>query len=167
MYYIKLLYAHIRKLIHHYCLDVNYSIQHVNVTKTLVIHRHKHRAYHSWQLVFRNPPDFTREIRMKSGGFHPWNPYEIRRISPVKSVWNPPDFTREIHMKSAGFHLKSARFHEIHMKSSGFHEIHRISWNVSFCVMIKYRSFFRKTKHVCCIPEIALCAKHWDFFLHE
>ena len=35
----------------------------------------------------------------KSGGFHPWNPYEIWRISPVKSVWNPPDF-----MKSAGFH---------------------------------------------------------------
>ena len=42
----------------------------------------KHRAYHSWQLVFRNPPDF-----MKSGGFQ------------VKSAQNPADF-----MKSAGFH---------------------------------------------------------------
>ena len=42
----------------------------------------KHRAYHSWQLVFRNPADFTPEIQ---------------RISPVKS---------------AGFHLKSAGFHE-------------------------------------------------------
>ena len=49
--------------------------------------------------------------------------HEIRRISPVKSVWNPPDFTREICMKSTGFHLKSTRFNEIHMKSTGFHEI--------------------------------------------
>ena len=54
----------------------------------------KHRAYHSWKLVFRNPADFTREIRQISG-----------------------------------------------VKSGGFHEIK----NVSFCVMIKYRSFFRKT----------------------
>ena len=91
----------------------------------------------------------------KSAGFHPWNPYEIRRISPVKSVWNPADFTREIHMKSSGFH--SWNPYEIcriswnlpdFTKSAGFHEIRRISWNVSFCVMIKYRSFFRKTKHI-------------------
>ena len=30
--------------------------------------------------------------------------FEIRWISPVKSVWNPVDFTREIRTKSAGFH---------------------------------------------------------------
>ena len=29
----------------------------------------KHRAYHSWQLVFRNPADFTRD-NVKSAGFH-------------------------------------------------------------------------------------------------
>ena len=57
---------------------------------------YKHRAYHSWQLVFRNPEDFRCEIRRKSAGFH-----ETK--------------------------------------------------NVSFCVMIKYRSFFRKTnKRVPC-----------------
>ena len=57
---------------------------------------------------------------MKSGGFHPWNPYEIRWISPVKSIlnladftWNLADFTHEIRMKSTGFH-------EIRMKSAGF-----------------------------------------------
>ena len=58
-------------------------------------HNIKHRAYHSWQLVFRNPADFTPEIRQIS--------------------WNLPDFTDFM--------------------------------NVSFCVMIKYRSFFRKTKN--------------------
>ena len=45
----------------------------------------KNRAYHSWQLVFRNPADFTPEIRriscVKSGRFH------------LKSIWNLPDFT--------------------------------------------------------------------------
>ena len=54
----------------------------------------------------------------KSGGF------QTRWISP----WNPADFTPEIRTKSGGFHLKSAG----------------ISWNVSFCVMIKYRSFLSK-----------------------
>ena len=53
----------------------------------LTISFNKHRAYHSWQLVFRNP-------------------------------------------------------HEIRTKSGGFHEIK----NVSFWVITKYRSFFRKTK---------------------
>ena len=47
--------------------------------------------------------------------------FEIRRISPLKSIWNPADFTWNLY------------------------EIRRISWNVSFCVMIKYRSFFQKT----------------------
>ena len=61
----------------------------------------KHRAYHSWQLVFRNPHEIRRiscEICMKSTKFH------------VKSAQNPPDFM-----------------------------------NVSFWVITKYRSFFRKT----------------------
>ena len=44
----------------------------------------KHRAYHSWQLAFRNPADFMCEIWRISG--------EIRQISCVKSC---------------GFHLKS------------------------------------------------------------
>ena len=45
----------------------------------------------------------------------------------VDFTWNPPDFM---------------------VKSAGFHEIHWISWIMSFCVMIKYRSFdFRKTNH--------------------
>ena len=91
------------------------------------------------------------------GGFHRWYLGEICWISWIS--WNLPDF-----MKFARFHLKSTRFHgeicrispeicriswnpyEICMKSTRFHEIRRISWNVSFCVMIKYRSFFRKTK---------------------
>ena len=36
----------------------------------------KHRTYHSWQLVFRNPADFMCEIRTKSAGFH-----EIKNVS--------------------------------------------------------------------------------------
>ena len=64
------------------------------------------------------------------GGFHRWYLGEIHRIS-----WNPPDFM----VKSTGFHVKSIGFHY------GFHEIR----NVSFCVMIKYRSFvFRKTNKI-------------------
>ena len=67
---------------------------------------------------------------------------EIRQISCVKSGG--------FHLKSARFHLKSARFHEIRMKSTGFH-LKSVRnppdfMNVSFCVMIKYGSFFRKTK---------------------
>ena len=65
----------------------------------------KHRAYHSWQLVFRNrfhpwnPADFTWNLP----DFTPWNPLDF--------TWNPPDFM-----------------------------------NMSFWVMIKYRSFFRRTQ---------------------
>ena len=97
-----------------------------------------------------NPPDFMvksarfqGEIRMKSTRFHEicmksvWNLPDF-----MKSIWNPPDF------------MKSARFHEIRMKSVwNPYEIRMKSvWNppdfmnVSFWVMIKYRSFSRKTK---------------------
>ena len=79
-----------------------------------------------------NPPDFM----VKSTGFHGFYGFhEIRQIS----WWNPPDFTD---------FMKSTRFHG---------EIRRISWwnppdftdfmNVSFWVMIKYRSFYRKTNY--------------------
>ena len=63
-----------------------------------------------------------------------WISPEICRIS-----WNLPDFT----WNPADFMVKSTGFH-------GFHgEIRRISWIMSFCVMIKYRSFdFRKTKQL-------------------
>ena len=74
----------------------------------------KHRAYHSWQWVFRNPADFTQISPVKStqnykskcfsknssvwwmqdGGFHPWNlvdfTHEIQWISPRFHLWNPP-----------------------------------------------------------------------------
>ena len=65
--------------------------------------------------------------------------FEIRRISP------------EIHTKSGRFHLKSAGFHEIRMKSGGFHMKSARNppdfMNVSFWVITKCRSFFRKTKN--------------------
>ena len=81
------------------------------------------------------PGNWSFEIRRISPRFHPWNPvdftHEIWQISPVKSSgfhpWNLADFTWNL---------------PDFMKSTGFHEIK----NVSFCVMIKYRSFFRKTK---------------------
>ena len=47
-------------------------------------------------------------------------------------------------MKSAGFHVKSAGFH---VKSAGFHVKSAGFQNMSFCVMTRYRSFFRKTNH--------------------
>ena len=96
---------------------------------------------------------------MQGGGFHPWNlvdfTLEIWWISPVKSTQNYKSKCisknssvwwiqgggydqgfHEIHMKSGRFHVKSARFHG---------EIHWISWIMSFCVMIKYRSFTLKS----------------------
>ena len=104
------------------------------------------------------------EIRMKSGGFHEIHPKpcKIRRVFAETS-----DFM----VKSAGFHgeIRWISWNPLDfmdfMKSTRFHgEIRRISWwnpldftdftwnppdfmNVSFCVMIKYRSFYRKTKH--------------------
>ena len=41
--------------------------------------RYKHRAYHSWQLVFRNPADFTQISPVKSGGFHGFHECELLR----------------------------------------------------------------------------------------
>ena len=56
----------------------------LNKTRCLV-QRHvkicKYRAYHSWQLVFRNPADFMKSVRNLPD--FTWNPYKIRRIS-----WN-------------------------------------------------------------------------------
>ena len=99
------------------------------------------------------------EIRQISGEIHP-KPCKIRRVFAETSAadfWN------------IWFHLKSTRFHgEIcqiswiswnlpdFMKSARFHgEIHQISWwnlpdfmNVSFWVMIKYRSFYWKTNQM-------------------
>ena len=110
---------------------------------------HKHRVTIPCKRFF----DFTwnpHEIRRISGEIHP-KPYKIRCFSKNSSdfirfgvdfTWNLLDF-----MKSTGFHLESARFH------GEIHQISRISWwnlpdfmNVSFWVMIKYRSFYRKTK---------------------
>ena len=107
-----------------------------------------------------NPPDFTdfmksarfheirRISRVKSAGFHGFYGFhEIRRISwnpPDFTGWNPPDFTDFTDfMKSAGFHGWNPPDFTDFMKSV---------WNppdfmnVSFWVMIKYRSFYRKTK---------------------
>ena len=66
-------------------------------------------------------------------------------------TWNPPDF-----MKSTRFHRFHGEIHPISWNPPDFNgEIHLISWNpldftdfkiMSFCVIIKYRSFvFRKT----------------------
>ena len=90
-----------------------------------------------------------------------WNPHEIWQISwnpadfrwnLANFMWNPPKLKSFcwniwIYKVLGGFHLKSAGFH---LKSTGFHhEICRISWIMSFCVMIKYRSFdFRKTNNL-------------------
>ena len=61
--------------------------------------QNKHRRYHSWQLVFRNPVDFT------------WNPADF--------MWKPVDFMKSgrFHVKCSRFHVKSGRFHEIHLKT--------------------------------------------------
>ena len=74
----------------------------------------EHRAYHSWQLVFRNPADFT-------------------LISPVKSTQN---------LIKASVSAKTLQFNECRV--GAMTKDFKI---MSFCVMIKYRSFvFRKTK---------------------
>ena len=92
---------------------------------------------------------------LKSGGFHPWNLADFTQISPVKSTQN---------YKSKCFNKNSSvwwmqgggcdqGFHEVLPDFTwNPHEIHQISWNppdfkiMSFCVMIKYRSFvFQKT----------------------
>ena len=141
--------------------------------------RIKHRPYHSWQLlVFRNPADFTWNLAdfIKSSGFH-----EIWQI-----LWNPADFMKSwdiafplhcIKLKSfswiiwfirfaSGFHMKPAGFHEICQISCEIHQIsHEIRWiswnlpnfmNMSFCVIAKYRSFFRKTNKLWSWKQINL-----------
>ena len=103
-----------------------------------------------------NPPDFTLKSVWNLPDFMKsvWNLPDFR----VKSIWNPPDFMKSI-WNLLDF-MKSAGFHEIHMKSTGFHEIHNEICNVSFCVMIKYRSFEKwKTKHRVTIP----CKWSFDF----
>ena len=93
----------------------------------------------NWR-VFAETSEFIRfwvDFTMKSSGFH----HEIWWISC--EMWNPPKLKSFcwnvwIYKVLGGFHMKSAGFHG---------EICRISWIMSFCVMIKYRSFdFRKTK---------------------
>ena len=67
--------------------------------------------------------------------------FEIRRIS-----------AGEIRMKSGGFQVKSTQNPPDFM-------------NVSFCVMIKYRSFFRKTKHAeIPLPNSPLSIRFADWF---
>ena len=73
----------------------------------------KHRAYHSWQLVFRNP-----------AGFH------VKTWHSLPTALHKTEVFLGFITFVGGFHLKSAGFQ-----------------NMSFCVMIKYRSFFRKTKY--------------------
>ena len=89
----------------------------------------QHRAYHSWQLVFRNPADFMWKQHSLPTALHKTEEFFLKYLIYKFCRWISP----EIHMKSSGFHVKSARFHEIK--------------NVSFWVITKYRSFFRKTKH--------------------
>ena len=84
-------------------------------------------------------------------GFHLWNPAEFTQISSMKSTQNYKSkcFSKNSSvwwMQGGGY---DQGFHEICWIS---HEIHQISWNpldfkiMSFCMMIKYRSFiFQKT----------------------
>ena len=104
----------------------------------------EHRAYHSWQLVFRNPADFTHEIWQISPRFHPWNLADFTQISPVKSTQN---------LIKASVSAKTLQFDECRVGAMT-KDFMKSAWNppdfkiTSFCVMIKYRSFFfRKTKH--------------------
>ena len=109
----------------------------IRESKRCVGHIKKHRAYHSWQLVFRNPADFTREIRwispLKSGGFHLLNLADFTQISPVKSTQNYKSkcFSKNSSvwwMQGGGFHPWNLA--DFTLKSGGFHpdftcEIHQ------------------------------------------
>ena len=72
--------------------------------------RTNHRAYHSWQLAFRNPVDCV-----KSGGFHvkTWHslPTALHKTEEFFLKYLIYKFCRwispEIHIKSTRFHLKS------------------------------------------------------------
>ena len=106
------------------------------------------------------------EFHLKSARFH-----EIHWIS----WWNPLEFTD--FMKSARFHGEICQISWISwnpldfMKSARFYgEIHRISWwnppdfmNLSFWVMIKYRSFYRKTNEVDLRSQHAVMCCHLMF----
>ena len=91
----------------------------------------------------------SHEIRMKSGGFQVKSTpnlvkseeFLLKHLHLISETsdftWNPLDFM-----------VKSARFHR-------FHEISQISWwnlpdfmNMSFWVIIKYRSFYQKTNQM-------------------
>ena len=100
----------------------------------------EHRRYHSWQLVFQNPVDFT----WKSGRFHEiqWISCEIQWIS-----WNPPkNLINQITQQ------KLFSFMQWEGYVSWFTwNLPDFTWNqpnfmnMSFCVITKYRSFFWKT----------------------
>ena len=92
----------------------------------------------------RNLVDFT----LKSGGFHPWNLVDFTQISPVKSTQNYKSkcFSKNSSVWWMQGGCRVGAMTKDFMKSA---------WNLpdfkimSFCVMIKYRSFvFRKTKHL-------------------
>ena len=100
-----------------------------------------------WPRISWNPPDFT----LKSGGFHLWNLAEFTQISSMKSTQNYK--SKCFSKNSSVWWMQGGGYDQ------GFHEIRWISpvksaWNppdfkiMSFCVMIKYRSFvFRKTNN--------------------
>ena len=107
---------------------------HVKSWHSLPTALHETEEFFLNSLIYKVFRWISHEIWQISCGFH-----EICQISC------------EIHMKSAVFHMKSARFHEIcwisreiRTKSAKFHEIK----NVSFWVITKYRSFFRKTNQI-------------------
>ena len=54
----------VMKILFIYTISIKFSYNRLNETFTFNtgVYNKKHRAYHSWQLVFRN--------HMKSGGFH-------------------------------------------------------------------------------------------------
>ena len=81
-------------------------------TKTTMSKISKHRAYYSWQLVFRNPADFMWKHDIA------FPQYSIKLKSFSWNIW----FISFV----GGFHMKSGRFH---VKSARFHEIRQISWN--------------------------------------
>ena len=119
----------------------------------------KHRAYHSWQLVFRNPVDFT------------WNPPDFmwkHYIAFPTALHKTEEFflkyliykfcrwiSHEICMKSSKFHMKSAQNpHEIQQISDEICWIWpeicqiscRISWMWAFGWSPSIGLSFRKTK---------------------
>ena len=115
----------------------------VDFMKSLVIAPTLHSS--NWRV-------FAETLSFIIFGFHRWYLGEICQISWIS--WNLLDFM----VKSAGFQgeicMKSTRFHEIRMKSVwNLPDFMKSIWNppdfmnVSFWVMIKYRSFYRKTKN--------------------